>query len=1164
MIEEIPPRRSRLLRTMNCVLLTALFACLYAGAQLFAQGGEATMTGTVHDPTGAVMPSAAVELLDQATGERRTAVTTDAGLFAFPALRPATYTVNVAATGFQKYERRDIKINPNQQLDLPDINMQVGSTSSTVDVTGKVDIVPTDTQEISTDLTAAQVSKLAIEGRNVIELLRLVPGAVNTGYSGQVTIGMQTGANNFAVNGVRPSGISTQLDGADVEDPGCNCGAFATPNREMVAEVNVQTSSFNAESPKGPVVFQAITKSGGRDFHGEAYYTVRDTVLNANDAATKAAGQPRPDSRYQYPGGNIGGPVLIPGTNFNKNRDKLFFFGAYEKMLQQQPNGFNRAVVPTPAMLGGDFSSALPGSSGVNVSTLPCDPTKGPLAGYCQGAFHVSPSAISPQGLALLKLFPAPNLNPNTNNGANYGANVSNEADRYQFLVRGDYNVSDKMKIYSRYNQEAEQPSRVYGLWWTGNIPYPGGIQGNNTGKSLSTSVVNIISPTLTNEVVVAVGRLNFGNTLSNPSAVDPTKVGFGSKFIFPFTQGLVPNVFFNDAYGTSFQTAGGWLNGQNPAKKWVNSAADNMSWVKGTHLMKFGAYYQFTTNDQRSPHPGGQWPQGDIYENPTGDPSSTGNSFADLLTGHVGGADQSSQSPPGILRQNEVTFYAQDTWKVNRRLTINYGLRLYHMGWMYDTNRNFAVFVPARYNGALCQTPGLYGCGSSPGENQFAGGSAPVSAYSGLLTNNTAPYVPRSGRQTPLAEFGPRFGFAYDLTGKGSTVVRAGFGSYYFHEINNPVYDAMSNPPLVQTYVAGAPTSLNQLISSSITANTPSSALVLDPADRNVPFVYEYNFTISQRLPWQSSFQASYIGNSSHNLEFQNLNQNYVPYGRETAAEILHTQNSTANVAPNDQNYRIYGNWGQISQITNPGIASYNGLQLLAQKQAGRINFMAAYTFSKALGVGNGSTGIGNGPLSPTNWRSLSYGPLSYDRTHVVQLSYLVRLPGLASNVNGFARGAVNGWEVSGITIFSSGAPLNFSNVGGLGLNVDQKAITGSPDYLAYPLLVSGCNPTRHLASHQLFNAACFQDPTPGGPNGPAELPYYIRGPFQWSSDLSVHKVFHITERQNAEFRAEAFDFLNRSMWTGYQGNIDTAGAGYENLKTGNRTVQLLVKYNF
>jgi hypothetical protein len=580
--------------------------------------------------------------------------------------------------------------------------------------------------------------------------------------------------------------------------------------------------------------------------------------------------------------------------------------------------------------------------------------------------------------------------------------------------------------------------------------------------------------------------------------------------------------------------------------------------------LLKFGAYYQYTTNDQRSPHPAGAWAQGDVYENVAGNPLSTGNTVADLLTGVVAGGDQASMSPPGVLAQNEISFYAQDTWKVNSRLTLNYGLRLYHMGWMYDKADNFAVWLPSAYQGPLCLNPGVYGCGTGVGQNPFAGGNSPVGAYTGLLTNKESSSVSRSGRQTPTAEFGPRFGFAYDLTGKGSTVLRGGFGTYYFHEINNPVYDAMSNPPLVKAYNIGAPTTFTQLAQLQPQA-VQSGALLIDPADHNVPYTYEYNFTISQRAPWQTLIQASYIGNSSHNLEFKNLNPNYIPYGAESTAEALAV--AKAGPSPNDQNYRPYANWSGISLITNPGTANYNALQVVAQKQTGRFNFMAAYTFSKALGIGSGYNDVGTGPLAPTDWRHLSYGPLSYDRTHTVQLSYLVRLPGLPSSANRVFRGVVNGWEVSGITIFTSGAPFNFSNLDNIGMSgVDQKLITGSPDFLAYPQLVPGCDPTSHLSSHQLFNAACFTPPTPGH-NGPAELPYYIRGPFQWSSDLSLHKNIRITERQNAEIRAEAFDFLNKPHWSGFDNGVFNSGdtaQGYETSKSGNRIIQLIAKYSF
>jgi hypothetical protein len=1130
---------------------------------VYGQGGESTLTGTVRDSSGAIIPKANVTLIDQATGERRVSQSNTEGFFAFTAVRPATYTVDVAIAGFSQYEQKDIVVRPAQQVGLGDLILQIGNTSSRVEVTAQSNLIPTDTPEKGADITAQQIQNLAIEGRNVVELLSIVPGAVNFGgYSGEV-INIQGGTNDFAINGIRPDSISTLLDGADVEDPGCNCGAFATLNRELISEVKIQTSNFGAETVKGPVVFQAISKSGTRDFHGEAYYTVRDSVLNSNDASFNANGLAKPDTRYQFPGFNVGGPVIIPGTGFNKDRQKLFFFGGLEWQYQRLAPTAAQAFVPTSSMLNGDFnslvSSPLPKESGVSVISPPCDPTKGALASYCSGPYRLAPSAIDPRGLALLKLFPAPNVDPATHNGANYASGVPSDDNRVQGMIRVDYNVSDKMKIYARYNQETESPSRAYGVWWTGNVPYPGNIQGKNNGKSLSTSLVNIFSPTVTNEVVVAVGRLVFGNTLGNPKAVDPVAVGFGSRAAFPFTGGIVPNTFLGDSFNTNFETAGGWANGENPAKKWVNSVADNFSVVRGTHLLKFGMYYQYITNDQRSPHPGGAWAQGEIDEGITGNPLTSGNSIADLLLGTVKNFSQASGSPPGILAQNETTFYGQDSWKITPRLTLTYGVRVYHLGWMYDKNNNFAVFIPAAYQGPLCATPGVFGCGTGPGQNPYVGGNAPLSAFSGLQTNARNPAVPRSGAPTPLAEFGPRFGFAYDVTGKGDWVLRGGFGTYYNHDRNNPVYDAMSNPPLVNTYNSPAPTTLSNLI-GIVPGAVKNQILVIDPANENMPYVYQYSFTISHRLPWQSSMEVSYIGNSSHNQQVSGFNINYVPYGAiRTARQAQITDNT---VAINNDAYRLYGNYSGIQYVTNFVTANYNGLQITAQKQAGRFNFSAAYTFSKALGTGTGQNDGGNA-VAPTDARHLSYGPLQYDRTHLAQFSYIYRFPNLRPDVNRFARGVANNWEISGITILQSGAPITAGQLGGAMSGVDQLLVTGSPDYNAYPLVT--CNPTANLAPRQLYNASCFAPPT-ATQNGPAELPYYIRGPWYTNTNLSLHKEFRFTESRGLEFRFETINAFNHPLWTGYNNGLfsGSSNVGYENLKTGNRVVQLSAKFLF
>ncbi|MDQ6677386.1 MAG: Plug and carboxypeptidase regulatory-like domain-containing protein [Acidobacteriota bacterium] len=1138
----------------------------------FGQGGESTITGVVNDSTGAVIAKAAVTLTNQETGEKRVTESNNGGFFAFTAVRPSTYTVGVNVTGFGAFTKKGIEVHASEQISVNGISLRPGDTANSIDVSAEANLVPTDSEAKGELITSRQIENLAIQGRNTVELLKIVPGAVNFGgFSGE-SVQTQSGTNQFAINGIRPDSISNIFDGANVQDPGCNCGAFATPNREMISEIKIQTSNFGAENLGGPVVVQSISKSGTKQFHGEGYYSIRDAALNANDASANAAGIAKPQTRFQYPGFNVGGPVIIPGTNFNKNRDKLFFFGGMEWQRQQFAGSVSRAFVPTAAMRTGDFSELAVanrltgpfGQSGTGAVNPPCDPATGPLASYCAGAYKILPSAFDQGGKALLNLFPTPNLDPGSHNGNNFGSSAVNTDNRLQSLIRVDYNISDNTKLYARYNREIEDIGRPYGLWWAGSVPYPSNILGHTVGNSLSTSLVNIISPSLTNEVVVAVGRLVFGNTLANPKAVDPVAIGYNHKQIFPVKDGLFPNITFNDVNGGGiFQTAGGFENGSNPASKWVNSAAENVSWVKGKHLTKFGVYYSYITNDQSSPHPGNAWNQGELTLGVGGNKLSSGNSIADLLLGRLAGFQQGSPSPHAILAKNELDFYGQDSWRISSRLTVNYGLRLYHLGRMYDKNNLFPIFDSGAYQGPICSNPGIAGCGTGPGQNPYTGGTAPLSAYSGIFTNKTSGKVSRSGSQTPFAEFGPRIGFAYDFGGHGNTVLRGGFGIYYNSDHDNPVYDSESNPPTAFGYQAPGAITLNQIDGLVPAATVSSLSAILDQNNNKLPSVWQYNLTISKRLPWQMASEFSYVGNQSRNQLAAGVNINVVQQGAELAG-------NAAGLSLSDDAFRKYANYSTINVIRNNLSSNYNAFQATAHKQAGRLNFSAAYTFSKALGLGDGQNGADSSTFDPFDPRGRSYGPLPYDRTHQAQFSYIYQLPSLPSTSNLLAKGLLDGWLISGITVFESGAPIRTVGLSSSsGLDLSGRAIAGTPDTRVGPQLV--CNPTNNLGPNQLFNASCFAAPTPGH-NGTYELPY-IRGPHTTSTDLSAHKEFAFTERYRAQFRFETFNTFNHPLWSnfntsldfGKDGKVQNAGnVGYLNGKTGHRTVQLVVKFLF
>ena len=331
----------------------------------FAQSISGTLTGIITDPSGAVVPDAKVSLKNEGSGDLRRSVSNAEGFFTFSAVPAGTYEIDIEAPGFLLYKVSGLNIQASERRNL-DVNMKVGSTAETISVSATDILVPVDSGEKSATLTTKQLQDFSVVGRSAAEFIKIMPGFAiagtgtenrsnfsgeSIGINGNGDGGSQSALNGaYNVNGLPRPSLDITADGAHVSDPGCNCATPVNPNTDMIQEFKVLTSNFSAENQKGPAVIQSIAKSGTRDFHGTGYLYARHHSLNSNDWLNNRSGAPKPENKYFFPGGNIGGPVLIPGTNFNKNRDKLFFFTGYEHYFQTLDTGLLRATVPTEAM----------------------------------------------------------------------------------------------------------------------------------------------------------------------------------------------------------------------------------------------------------------------------------------------------------------------------------------------------------------------------------------------------------------------------------------------------------------------------------------------------------------------------------------------------------------------------------------------------------------------------------------------------------------------------------------------------------------------------------------------------------------------------------------------------------------------------------------------
>ncbi len=1146
------------------LLLVALACSTLAVSPAFAQNITGSLSGTVVDPTGAVVVGADVTLTNEASRDVRRTKSNADGYFAFAAVPPGSYSVAIETPGFSKYEQKGVTLKIGDSRSLRTVALKVAGMTEEATVTASVDLAPLNSGEKSATLTSDQILNFSTVGRSAAELLKVLPGMTpvtqgvsnRPGFTGEV-IGIngngeyqgggnnnQSAIGNFSGNGTRTDALDITVDGAPGADPGCNCATSVNPNPEMVQEFKVLQSNFGAEHAKGPVAMSVVSKQGGRDFHGTLYTYLRDYHLNSNEWFANKVEKDRVKNKFLYPGFNVSGPVLIPGTDFNKNRDKVFFFLGYEYFKQALDTGFVKSWVPTAAMRNGDFSQAANlGLTGSYVNSVP--------SGFPGGV--IPAGQIDPGGRVLLNVFPQPNANPAVTGGYNYVDNLLVDQNGTQLLGRVDFNVSENTKLFLRYNRQREVQPFVIGLWWRNResqVPYPSSISAANRSDSATASLTHVFNPTLTNETLFAVTYIDFPNAFDDRSKISRQALGYPYKGVFGQSPDQIPSV-----------DAGGWGNngpiyfnpgGFDPvlfATKWQVSASDNLTKVWGTHTFKAGVYYEHVINKQ----PGSNNSNG-LIELATWDGSSTGNTFADLLLGHGSQYQETSKNVLHDMAYNLWEGYVQDSWKVKPRLTIDYGVRIASEGPWYDRQGiGMAVFDPSIY---------------SP--------TASASTFPGVTWTTKNSAIPLSGTEKPPVYFTPRVGFAYDVKGTGSTVVRGGFGIYRYHEPQS-IYSNLLDLPqgFRSTSVGSAYTlaSLDSLGGGSVVFNGQT----IDLNDKRQPVNYSWSATLNQRLPWSMSFEVGYVGNRSDDLVNAGVdNYNAVPLG------------AMINDPTGDPNkYRLLPNYGDLSVYRHSQYGNYNGLQSLLSRQRGRLNFTLAYTFSKALGI---RSAAGNGPSAvpeylkdakgnPVDQRSFNYGVLGTDRTHVATASYSWQLGEFKNNA--FLNAVLGGWQVTGISTYISGGPLqaatstNFSISGTLadGTDISATRVSGSPQVPAQPKLT--CDPTQNIPAGYMFNPSCFTAPS-AGQNGNFILPY-IKGQKYLNHDLSVFKNFGIGSKgQKLQFRASAYNVFNHPIAFPDQGTNLTLQFDHgklsnpefaklpDNNKFGRRIVQLALRYSF
>jgi hypothetical protein len=1154
----------------SCLALSFLIAA----PSLYAQV-TATLSGTVKDTTGGVIPNAKVVLTNEATRDQRNSTSNGAGFFTFPVLNPGTYDVRVDAPGFKPLEQKGIALNAADQKSLPDLDLQVGGGSQTVVVQENTQIIPTETGQRAAVLDSKDIEQLAIEGRNVTELLKVLPGVTQTangisnGPSFNPTVATAAESavgNGLNANGEPNRGGTSQLtDGVDVDDPGCDCNSIGTLNPDMTQEVSVQTSNFGADAPRGPVVINSISKSGGSKYHGEGYFYARNDVLNANDWQSNNQGLPKGSAHYYYPGGNIGGPV--PFTH-----NKLRFWGGYEKYLQNTGNAnVLTSFIPTPDMMSGNFTDTAANvqfcdgkqlnatnTNGCNDLTGTILPDGTVVGEGSRPAGMIPAEFISPAATSLSSFWPKANANPLTTPGQyNYYQVIPGVHDGWVYRLRVDYNLNQNNSFYVSYQQgydTALSQGNGAHIYWTppNSIPYPGGgLYSTEYTKAISGHFTHIFSPTFTNEFIASWGYGNFPVGPSKGSAAYRSTLNYpdygtvfntGSKLI-PSYSSAGTYTFPDFSQQDIFETP----NGTYLVRKELPAFADNVTKVWGTHTAKFGFYAENVGNIQGA----SESPNGAINsfsgQNPdalTGRKiGSPNNPTANFLMGVASSYSENSKSPVSDMAYQTLDFYANDLWKITPRITFEYGVRFDHLGHWYDRQSNgLAAWEP----------------------QDVAADVAAGKLNPGLRWHGIDPSIPKSGQPDRFLYYEPRLGVAYDLFGNGRTTVRGGWGEYRFTDQYNDYTGALTSAQSILGYTnpGGTNVQLSEIGDLTYSQGINGGVNALPANDTTMPLTQSYNMTVSQQGPFNSLFEIAYVGNRSGNLVVGGesvsgsgfgdfTNQNKVPVGAFFRPDprtglISPDPQNLSNVTGNQEaDYRPLGYaYGTNSVDVNQdvGYSNYNGLQIDWTKRGQRLTYNLNYTWSKTMG-----TGIQVDPFNIKN----NYSPLAVDRPHVINTSYTYNI-GTVVHHDRILDGVANGWTISGITTWQAGGDLQALDSPNFGLSTAYASINGQPlsstvvlpngvgtaygDPTLYgttaaisiqPLLT--CDPRANLQSNQKVNFACFTPP-PKGVFGPHEYPY-LSGAAYFDSDLAFYKTFHVVDGQTVQFRASAFNWLNHPL---------------------------------
>ena len=1117
-----------------------LFACaVFAHAQQNSQ-----IEGTVLDAGGAAVPGASITLTQAGTGAHFAVKSDGSGLYNFPALNIGTYTLNVAAPGFEKYKQENLVVNVSETL-RADVKLTVGSASETVTVEANSLQVQTDSNVVSTLINADQISEIATENRNFAALAALGMG-VSSALPDSNTPTSVAASFTISVNGLRQSHNIWLIDGGEADDRGGAGGMDIMPSMDAIAQFETLASNYPPDYgiSSGATISLAL-KSGTQHFHGELFEFNRNTDYDANNYfnKNKSTITPRTKLIYNIFGGNIGGPVFIPHL-YNNSRNKTFFFWNEEwrRLIQGSSPNENPTLPTADYPVAGQAlqyktpvfaQSASQPQIALKVPSIgdPAFNAKLKAAGLTPGGAFTGPngqtnyipaSLIDANAIAYLStgvIGPANLPNDYNLGSANQPIFVRDD------VVRIDHHISDKWQLLGHYLHDSVSQSYAQPmLGWSGASYNTITSQLSNPANSAAIKLSGTISPTLLLEVSMNYDG-NVINITNSANSQSPSSLKLSKYFVNGSNN--LPNMHFGAPYNTQ----------ENPGSApWHNAAQDydpkvDLSWTIGKHAMKFGAgYNRYTKNQQLFGDPGGQYYFG----------AQTNDSFVDFLLGLSSGFDQAQALPIRHYVNQTTSGYFNDNWKVTPRMSLQLGFRYDALPHAYERNNQVANFVPANYQASAAPRflsdnsldptgPGFSLVNGTPFYLNGIGIAGQGGTPRGLVTNY-------------YATFQPRVGFSYDIFGNGKTVLRGGIGTFYERLQGNDIYNAATTEPFFNdpgasnVYFSNPHTSY----ATGQTAANPIFPQGLTTLAYNYPApgVSQYSLGLQHQIAPSLIYIAQYVGNFAWN---QNIDRNINTFPLTTSAAIRQQEGDNSGNFPGDiaQNalanpnaYRTYQGYGGITQQENSTAGNYNSLQmgLRAQNKHG-ISGEIDYTYSHEIDITSYDLGTISNPFNPDYDR----GSGALDRRHILNLNYIYLLPKFSGS-NALVRSTIGGWEVAGTTILQSGAII--ANQGpGLSLSYDPIGLDGG--YTNRPDRVGNVHYTKKVGGW--FDPSAFAAPIPswaGNTNqgfGTAGKDSVL-GPGRFNFTTSLYKNFIIHENVRFQFRAESYNTFNHTEFNNLQ----------------------------